>query len=185
MGKLTNLNNLDKLSKALDVRYKELIDEEKARAIAEEQALQSEIDITKEMFGGKSIRYVTQVEYDALTEEERDNDTVTYFITDAEDLSHDHENKEFLDSLSQEVLDNKVDKEDEGLNTEDKTIVGSINELNMKCVTAVDFDDIIYDGIDVNIMEKITNIENKLDIFQNFSNSINLLNFEKNIGGVE
>ena len=100
MGKLTNLNNLDKLSKALDARYKELIDEEKARAIAEEQALQSEIDITKEMFGGKSIKYVTQVEYDALTEEERNSDTVTYFITDAVDLSHEHENKEFLDNLA-------------------------------------------------------------------------------------
>ena len=100
MGKITNLNNLDKLSKALDARYKELIDEEKARAIAEEQALQSEIDITKEMFGGKSIKYVTQVEYDALTEEERNSDTVTYFITDAVDLSHEHENKEFLDNLA-------------------------------------------------------------------------------------
>ena len=140
MGKLTNLNNLDKLSKALDARYKELIDEEKARAIAEEQALQSEIDITKEMFGGKSIKYITQAEYDTLTEEERDSDTVTYFIIDAVDLSHDHENKEFLDGLSQEALDNKVDKEDEGLNTEDKTIVGAINELNMECIKAVDFD---------------------------------------------
>lgn len=100
MGKLTNLNNLDKLSKALDARYKELIDEEKARAIDEEQALQSEIDITKEMFGGKSIKYVTQVEYDDLTEEERNSDTVTYFITDAVDLSHEHENKEFLDNLA-------------------------------------------------------------------------------------
>ena len=105
MSKLTNLNNLDKLSKALDARCKELVDEEKARAIAEEQVLQSEIDITKEMFGGKSIKYITQAEYDALTEEEKNNETVTYFITDAVDLSHEHENKEFLDGLSQEVLD--------------------------------------------------------------------------------
>ena len=129
MGKLININNLDKLSKALDARYKELINEEKARAIDEEEALQSEIDITKEMFDGKSIKYISQAEYDALTEEERNSDTITYFITDAEDISHEHENKEFLDGLSQEVLDNKVDKEDEGLNTEDKTIVGAINEL--------------------------------------------------------
>ena len=105
MGKLTNINNLDKLSKALDARYKELIDEEKARAIAQEQILQAEIDITKDMFGGKSIKYVTQAEYDILTEEEKNSDTVTYFITDAVDLSHEHENKEFLDGLSQEMLD--------------------------------------------------------------------------------
>ena len=100
MGKLTNLNNLDKLSKALDARYKELIDEEKARALAEEQALQAEIDITKEMFGGKSIKYVTQAEYDNLSEAEKNSDTVKYFITDAVDLSHEHENKEFLDNLA-------------------------------------------------------------------------------------
>lgn len=100
MGKLTNLSNLDKLSKALDARCKELINEEKARALAEEQALQAEINVTKNMFGGKSIRYVTQAEYDALTEEERDSSDVTYFITDAVDLSHDHENKEFLDNLA-------------------------------------------------------------------------------------
>ena len=100
MGKLTNLNNLDRLSKALDARYKELIDEEKARALAEEQALQAEIDITKEMFGGKSIKYVTQAEYDNLSEAEKNSDTVKYFITDAVDLSHEHENKEFLDNLA-------------------------------------------------------------------------------------
>lgn len=100
MGKLTNLDNLDKLSKALDARYKELINEEKARALAEEQALQAEINVTKDMFGGKSIRYVTQAEYDALTEEERNSSEITYFITDAVDLSHDHENKEFLDNLA-------------------------------------------------------------------------------------
>lgn len=52
------------------------------------------------MFGGKSIRYVTQAEYDALTEEERNSSEITYFITDAVDLSHDHENKEFLDNLA-------------------------------------------------------------------------------------
>ena len=140
MSKLTNLNNLDKLSKALDARCKELVDEEKARAIAEEQLLQSENNNIKDMFGGKSIRYVTQAEYDNMTEDEKNSGTVTYFITDAVDLSHEHENKEFLDSLSQEALDNKVNKEDESLNTEDKTIVGAINELNIECIKAVDFD---------------------------------------------
>lgn len=100
MSKFTNLNNLDKLSKALDARCKELINEEKTRALAEEQALQAEINVTKDMFGGKSIRYVTQAEYDALTEEEKYSSEITYFITDAVDLSHDHENKEFLDNLA-------------------------------------------------------------------------------------
>lgn len=100
MDKLTNLNNLDKLSKALDARCKELVNEEKARALVEEQALQTEINVTKDMFGGKSIKYVTQAEYNGLTEEEKNSSEITYFITDAVDLSHDHENKEFLDNLA-------------------------------------------------------------------------------------
>ena len=100
MSKFTNLANLDKLAKALNNRCKNLIDEEKARAIAEEQLLQTEINITKDMFGGKSIKYITQAEYDNLSEAEKNSDTVTYFITDAEDLSHEHENKEFLDNLA-------------------------------------------------------------------------------------
>lgn len=100
MDKLTNLNNLDKLSKALDARCKELVNEEKTRALAEEQALQVEINVVKDMFDGKSIKYVTQAEYDALTEEEKNSSEITYFITDAMDLSHDHENKEFLDNLA-------------------------------------------------------------------------------------
>ena len=174
MGKLTNLNNLNKLSKALDARCKELVNEEKARALAEEQALQAEINVTKDMFGGKSIRYVTQAEYDTLTEEEKDSSEITYFITDAVDLSHEHENKEFLDNLAARnisignksqlfdgvndlvysiedmgvasvehnhddryyteteidgKISNKQDKTDNTLNTEDKTIVGAINEL--------------------------------------------------------
>ena len=100
MDKLTNLSNLNKLSKALDARYKELIDKEKSRALVEEQALQAEINATKDMLDGKSIRYVTQAEYDILTEEEKNNSEITYFIVDAVDLSHDHENKEFLDNLA-------------------------------------------------------------------------------------
>ena len=127
MDKLINIDNLNKLSKAFDARYKELINEEKARAIDEEEALQSEIDITKEMFDGKSIKYVTQAEYDVLTEEEKNNETVTYFITDAVDLSHEHENKEFLDGLSQGALDEKY-------------------------ITAVD-----YDNSDIIIEETFTN----------------------------
>ena len=101
MSRLSNLNNLEKLSKALDVRCKELIDEEKARALAEEQALQTEINTTKDMFGGKSIRYVTQAEYDSLSDTEKNNLEITYFITDAVDLSHEHGNKEFLDNLGE------------------------------------------------------------------------------------
>jgi hypothetical protein len=91
--KLVSLNNLDKLSKKLNVRYEEMIQEKSDRAMAE-------IEITKNMLDGKSIKYVTQAEYDNLSDAEKNNNTVAYFITDAVDLSHEHENKEFLDNLA-------------------------------------------------------------------------------------
>ena len=100
MSKLIDINNLDKFSKALDAHYKELIDKEKARALAEEQKLQDKINATEDMLGGKSIRYVTQAEYDGFTEEEKNNSEITYFIVDAIDSSHGHENKDFLDNLA-------------------------------------------------------------------------------------
>lgn len=91
--------------------------------------LNQDIDEVRDMLGGKSIKYVTQVEYDELTEEELNDDAVVYFITDAADMSHEHANQEFLDGLNQEVIDAKQDKEDQNLLTENKTIVGAINEL--------------------------------------------------------
>ena len=108
--KLVNLDNLDKLSKSLDTRYKKKIQEESERAMSQEQILDTEINATKDMLGGKSIRYITQAEYDNLSESEKNSTTVAYFITDAEDLSHEHENKDFLDNLSARsiAIGNKV-----------------------------------------------------------------------------
>ena len=108
--KLVNLDNLDKLSKSLDARYKEKIQEESERAMSQEQILGTEINVTKDMLGGKSIRYITQAEYNNLSESEKNSTTVAYFITDAEDLSHGHENKDFLDNLSARsiAIGNKV-----------------------------------------------------------------------------
>lgn len=110
MSKLISKANLDRITKALDERYKLLIDNEKNRANVREDAIEDLANQAIDMFGGKSIRYITQAEYDVLTEEERNSDEITYFITDVEDLSHEHENKEFLDGLSQEVLDNEYVK---------------------------------------------------------------------------
>ena len=112
MNKLVDKERLDKAAKALNKIIKDSTNEEKARAIAAEELLETAIENTTQMFGGKSIRYVTQEQFDTMTEEEKNNSIITYFITDAEDLSHEHENKEFLDGLSQETLDNKVDFED-------------------------------------------------------------------------
>ena len=158
MDKLTNLNNLDKISKALDRRCKELIDGEKARAIAEEQVLQSEIDITKDMFGGRSIKYIAQAEYDILSEEEKNSSDITYFITDAVDLSHDHENKEFLDGLNQEMLDNFASKDDLEYSTildweadivvDTKYKYGDIRRYGAKCDGVTDDSDVLQLALD-------------------------------------
>ena len=99
MSKLVNLSNLDRLTKAIEQHYKGLIDTEQARALAQEQILLAEINLTKEMFDGRAFKYVTQNQYDALTDDQKNDVTVTYFVTDAEDLSHTHGNKEFLDDF--------------------------------------------------------------------------------------
>ena len=127
--KLLTLDGLDLIAKTLYERNKGLIRSESVRAIAQENVLLENINSVREMLGGKSIKYVTQAEYDELSEEEKNDEGVVYCITDAENVSHKHANQEFLDGLNQEVLDAKQDKEDQNLLTENKTIVGAINEL--------------------------------------------------------
>ena len=130
--KLLALDSLDLIAKTLYERNKGLIKSESDRAIAKENDLLDDINSVREMLGGKALRYVTQAEYDELSEEEKNDEDVVYCITDAIDTgnaNHEHANKEFLDGLNQEVLDAKQDKEDQNLSTENKTIVGAINEL--------------------------------------------------------
>ena len=94
MSRIVNIDKLDKLAKALDNRIK----------VSAEELIVI-INSVKDMFGGRSIVYLSQLEYDSLSEEEKNDETKSYFVTDAEDLSHEHDNKEFLDSLSQMTLD--------------------------------------------------------------------------------
>lgn len=108
MSKLTNKDNLKKLAQALDARSKAFVKssvaEESARAQGIEADLQGQIEETQDMFGGKSIRYVTQAEYNQLTDVQKNDPTVVYFIVDSEDLSHTHANKELLDKFGSRTL---------------------------------------------------------------------------------
>ena len=108
MSKLTNKDNLEKLAKALDARSKAFVKssvaEESARAQGIEADLQEQIEETQDMFGGKAIRYITQAEYNQLTDVQKNDPTVVYFIVDAEDLSHTHANKELLDKFGSRTL---------------------------------------------------------------------------------
>ena len=53
-----------------------------------------------------SLKYLTQAEYDVLSEEEKKNENVIYYITDLEDRTHDHYNKEVLDLIDDEFIKN-------------------------------------------------------------------------------
>lgn len=77
---------LDTLAKAINTKAKELANEEKDRAIAAEDVLQVNINDVEEMFDGKSLKYVTQAEYELLSEEEKIDENVVYFILDSEDI---------------------------------------------------------------------------------------------------
>ena len=104
MSKIVDKERLDKAAKALNKIIKDSINNERERAIAAEDLLETAIENTTQMFGGKSIKYVTQEQFNAMTEEEQNNPTITYFIIDAEDLSHTHNNKDLLDNFGARTL---------------------------------------------------------------------------------
>ena len=102
--KLVDLDNITRLASALDSRMKNKIVLEELRARGEESNLLQAINEVKAMLGGKSLVYITQAEYDALSEEARNDEDIMYFITDAEDISHTHDNLELLNSLNEEYF---------------------------------------------------------------------------------
>ena len=58
-------------------------------------------DIINNKLDGKTFKFLTQAEYDALSESEKNNETIEYHITDATENSHTHTNKEVLDKISE------------------------------------------------------------------------------------
>ena len=88
--KLISKEILDRALKALNALTKQKIDVEKERAEQVETLLNQAIVKVEAMLGGKSLRYLTQAEYDALTDEQKQNDSIVYNITDA-DFSHNHD----------------------------------------------------------------------------------------------
>ena len=88
--KLISKEILDRALKALNALTKQKIDVEKERAEQVETLLNQAIVKVEAMLGGKSLKYLTQAEYDALTDEQKQNDSIVYNITDA-DFSHNHD----------------------------------------------------------------------------------------------
>jgi hypothetical protein len=90
MNKFITTDKLEKLAKALNNRI---------NISAEE--LTELINDVKEMLGGRSLVYVTQAEYEALSEDEKSSESIMYVITDMEQIHHTHENADFLASLTE------------------------------------------------------------------------------------
>ena len=85
MGKMIDKERLARLAAALDARMKDHILAEEERARLAEGELQEAIDEVENMIGGRTIIYITQLEFDALSNIEKNDDTKAYFITDAEE----------------------------------------------------------------------------------------------------
>ena len=102
MAKLIDTTKINKLAQELDKRVKELIEISETKVNTK---IDSGLTKLETMIGGRYIVYIKQSEYNLLTEEERLDETKYYIITDAEDLSHEHANKDFLDSLEEGNID--------------------------------------------------------------------------------
>ena len=72
--------------------------------VAQIEANKNDItDIINNKLDGKTFKFLTQAEYDALSESEKNNETIEYHITDAPENSHTHTNKEVLDKISEDT----------------------------------------------------------------------------------
>lgn len=100
--KLLTADQLKRLAQSLNSRIDSAVLKENTRATKEETRLETKINDTTEMLGGKSFVYLTSVEYESLSDADKNDESKVYIITDAEDISHSHDNKDFLDRLSDE-----------------------------------------------------------------------------------
>lgn len=151
MPKLIDTDKINRLVQELDKRVRELIEISETKI---DTKIDSGLSKIETMLGGKHIVYIKQSDYDLLTEEERLDETKHYIITDAENLDHEHANKDFLDSLEEGNIDAS------SLNGY-KLWIGTVEELN--AITNKDPKTIYYvtDGEDEysNIESTLVNLE--------------------------
>ena len=102
--KIVSLDALDKIAKEL--RQKSLADIEQ-----QEESIQR----VEDMFGGKSLRYITQEEYNNLAEEEKNRMDIVWNIIDAEEPA----SKEYVDNaIAQASIGGEIDTSGFALKTE-------------------------------------------------------------------
>ena len=70
----------------------------------------SDLDEIKEMFGGKSLCYITESDYNNLTDEEKNNETIFYIITDKQEISKISELENDLNFVTKEYVSELIDQ---------------------------------------------------------------------------
>lgn len=104
-NKLIDNESMLKFAKAFDARIKNKIVLVEERTLDIESDLTQKIESVKRMLGGKSLVYLTQEEYDALSEDNKNDETKMYIITDLDSEIHEHSNLDFLETLSQATFE--------------------------------------------------------------------------------
>ena len=106
--KLVNLSGLKAVAKGLDQKATEKVQ-------TAFNSLDSEIKAVSAKLGGREFVFLTMADYKILSEQDKNNTSKYYAITDTEKISHDHENKEYLDNIENTIqnldsaIKNKVD----------------------------------------------------------------------------
>ena len=110
--KLVNLDNLDKLSKGLDARYKEMIQEESERAMLQEQVLDTKINATKSEINTKIANLQSEIDTDVEVEKDRAEAAEAALqaaINGKAPSSHTHDDRYYTESEMNTKLATKAD----------------------------------------------------------------------------
>ena len=164
-SKIVNLEALDKIAKEL-----------RRKALADISQQEEEIEEVRDMFGGKSFRYVLQEEYDNLSEEEKNDPSIVWNIIDAEEPV----SKEYVDEEVAKINDMlqhmgegikaELDKKSNILNYSDHTLNGTETYNNLEKVIGEESEAIYTINKPINLARgTICSIEVK------FSDNTNLL----------
>ncbi len=143
-NKLIDNESMLKFAKAFDARIKNKIVLVEERTLDIESDLTQKIESVKRMLGGKSLVYLTQEEYDALSEDNKNDETKMYIITDLDSEIHEHSNLDFLETLSQatfEEINSLIDALDNSkleISDHESDMEQIENELNEKVTFARD-----------------------------------------------
>ena len=113
----TVVNEVKRMSEYLEVAINE-----DGSAIPSDYASKSYVDTSKEeakeytdnainsALDGHTFKFLTQAEYDLLSDEEKNNPLIEYHITDASNTSSSSVSEEFVDNSIKAALDNKTVK---------------------------------------------------------------------------